>query len=617
MPGIAGIVGTFPEENRTSLELMVGFMEHESFYTSGMYVNEKSGIWIGWAGHENSFEGMPSWNETEDICVIFAGEVFIDPSVVRRLTSGEHHCAPNNASCLVHLYEQKGIDFIKELDGWFCGFIVDSRIGKAFLFNDRYGMHRIFIHESKDGLYFASEAKAVLAAIHEPGAFDLKGVGEFLTCGCTLGARSLFESIQILPAGSLLTFANGKIESKALYFSVGEWIGQERLDAGQFSNRMLEFFGPLVRKYSGGPLPVGISLTGGLDSRMVIACLETRTDKFPCYTFGSMYRDTFDVQVARKVAKACNQNHHTLVVGEDFLRDFPDYLQKAVYRSDGYIGLSGAAELYVNSLARSIAPVRLTGNYGGELLRGVRAFKSGLPKGEFVTPDLMPHLHEAQGTFQRAESTDAVTFALFHQAPSQGFGRLAVERSQVVLRTPFMDNHLVKLVYKAPPHALKGEGLCEDIISRYGPDLLQIPTDRGLLGAGSHGARVRRFYREALIKSEYFASHGMPAWLAALGRFGVSRILERSFLGRDKFQHFRTWTQKRFAGHIEDLLIQGGRDLGDLFRRPRIETMVREHLAGRQNYTSEIDKILTLAIAAKTRMRNGKSQIQIEILAKS
>lgn len=87
------------------------------------------------------------------------------------------------------------------------------------------------------------------------------------------------------------------------------------------------------------PNKASVSLTGGLDSRIVMACLPP-DNQIHCYTFGSMYRDTYDVKIARRVAEHCGNIHHTLVLGNDFLRDFSRILNKAVYISDGYIGFS-------------------------------------------------------------------------------------------------------------------------------------------------------------------------------------------------------------------------------------------------------------------------------------
>lgn len=610
MPGIAGIIGTgSPEQNSAALRQMVKYMMHERFYATSTYINEQLGLWVGWVSHEGSFSDcMPLWNEKKDVCVIFSGEDFTNPPEIEHLSSRGHEFDSENASYLVHLYEEMGLTFIEKLNGWFCGLILDTRRRKVILFNDRYGMHRVCVHENKNGFYFSSETKALLAVLPDTRAFDPKGLGEFMTCGCTLGSQSLFKKVSIMPPASLWVFENGECEKKSCYFTPQEWVGQSRFDDKQISYNVIESFGGFVKRYTRGPLPVGVSLTGGLDSRMIMACLETRDGKFPCYTFGSMYRNTFDVKVAREVAKACGQLYHDLVLGEEFLRDFQKYLEKAVYISDGYLGLSGAAELYVNSLARAIAPVRLTGNYGGELLRGIRAFKSELPQNGFINPELKTFLCEAQTIFQKLETIDPVTFALFHQASSQGYGRLAIERSQVILRTPFMDNDLVKLVYQAPPHLLKSEELSVAIISRYNPELLKIPTDRGLLGHVSFlRGLTRRIYHRALIKAEYWSSDGMPNWLATISHLGLSGILEKSFIGRDKFQHFRLWTQKYFADYIADVLIAGSREMGEFFNLRQVESMVHEHIAGKKNYIDEIDKIMTLILARKTLFKGSVS----------
>ena len=87
-----------------------------------------------------------------------------------------------------------------------------------------------------------------------------------------------------------------------------------------------------------------------------------------------MYRDSQDVLVARKVAQACGQQHEVISVGEEFLEQFPQYAERTVFLTDGCVGVNHAPDLYVNERAAKIAPVRMTGNYGGEVLRRIRAF---------------------------------------------------------------------------------------------------------------------------------------------------------------------------------------------------------------------------------------------------
>ena len=115
--------------------------------------------------------------------------------------------------------------FVEKLNGLFSGLLIDKRQGKAFLFNDRYGVERVYWHETKDGIFFASEAKALLRVLPELRAFDKEGVAQFLTFGCTLGERTLFRGVHLLPEGSVWSFENGKCQ-KRKYFSPETWESQ-------------------------------------------------------------------------------------------------------------------------------------------------------------------------------------------------------------------------------------------------------------------------------------------------------------------------------------------------------------------------------------------------------
>lgn len=593
MPGLVGIISKKnPEICKKQIRIMLSFMHHEDYYDSGLYDDPVMSVYIGWTSHPNvRISDFSGTNQPQQPKIFLSGEVLNDNDDV---PSGKEK-GKSAASELVDLYRKNGEEWYEKLNGWFCGVIIDSRSKKISLFNDRYGMHRVFVYESKDAYYFSSEAKAILAIMPEVG-FDPVGLGELLTCGCTIGSNSLYKKIDVLPQGVVCEFFGGELKSIKNYFNLQTWIDQDKLSENDYLSHFIELFERTTKKYSAGNLPVGISLTGGLDTRMVMACLEKMNGEFPCYTFGSMYRDTFDVKVARKIAESCGQPYRVLVLGNNFLQNFPSYMERTIDISGGYIGMSGAAELCMNESARGIAPVRLTGNYGSELLRGARAFKFGWPSGDFISPELLPFLRQARESFQKLESTDPLPFALFRQAPLQGYGRLAIESSQLLPRTPFMDNDLVQLAFKAPTTMQAGNSLSLAVIAQYYSDLLSIPTDRGLLGKDSNLRRlIRRFEREFLFKAEYWSSHGMPAWLAAVSGSGLRKFLHNKFIGQHKFQHFLSWTQGGcLSEYLKETLYQSVKDLPDFFIKPRIQIMVDEHLSGRKNYLNEMDILLTL-----------------------
>src|SRR5205823_13769855 len=112
----------------------------------------------------------------------------------------------------------------------------------------------------------------------------------------------------------------------------------------------------------------------------------------PCYSFGGMFRDSQDVLLARRVADACHQAYEVIPVGRDFLSRFAHYAERSVYLTDGCCSVAHAPDLYVNERAREIAPVRMTGNYGGEVLRQVRAFKPVAPSPNLYRPEVLSHV---------------------------------------------------------------------------------------------------------------------------------------------------------------------------------------------------------------------------------
>ena len=231
MPGIVGLLTKMPGQWAQSQMLqMVEAIRHEPFYTTGTWVDESLGVAVGWAARKNSFcDGMPVCDESGDVVLVFSGEEFPEPGMASSLTQRGHTLNPEGPSYLAHLYEEDP-SFPAGLNGRFHGLLIDRRLGTAMLFNDRYGMQRIYYHESKEAFYFAAEAKAILAVRPELRSIDPRGLGEFVACGCVLENRTLFEGIHVLPPGAAWVFRDRLIERKGTYFEPSDWENQLPLE---------------------------------------------------------------------------------------------------------------------------------------------------------------------------------------------------------------------------------------------------------------------------------------------------------------------------------------------------------------------------------------------------
>jgi asparagine synthase (glutamine-hydrolysing) len=458
-------------------------------------------------------------------------------------------------------------------------------------------MHRLYYHESKQAFYFAAEAKAILAVRPELRRADPQGLGEFVACGCVLNDRTLFAGVHVLPRAAAWAFRDGSVERKGTYFQPQEWENQALLDPESYYREIQEIFSQNLPRYFEARERIGMSLTGGLDTRMIMAWHKPPPESLPCYTFGGMFRDSRDVLVARQVARACEQSHEIIPVGEEFLSRFSRYAERTVYLTDGCADVSRSPDLYVNARAREIAPVRMTGNYGGEVLRRVRAFKPVEPLPGLFRPEFLSYVRQARETYTELLQGHPLSFAVFQQAPWHHYGLLALEQTQLSLRSPYLDNDFVRTVFRAPESALANDDVCLRLIADGDAALRRIRTDRGLAGGpGRLSSAASRGLLEFLFKAEYAYDYGMPQWLARIDHFLSPFSLERLFLGRHKFCHFRVWYRDALSTYVREMLLDPRTLSRPYLERNRLEAVVRGHLKGDRNYTTEIHKVLTLEL---------------------
>jgi asparagine synthase (glutamine-hydrolysing) len=597
MPGIVGLITAMPRaQAEVELLRMVETLRHESFYEAGTWINESLGLYVGWLARKNSFsDGMPLLNERGDKVLVFSGEEFPGPGIDRRLQQKGHVLGDKPASYLVHLYEDEP-SFPACLNGRFHGLLADETRGTATLFNDRYGMHRIYYHESPQAFYFAAEAKAILKVRPELRSLDAGSLGEFVAYSCVLENRTLFNGISVLPPGSAWVFQRGSVSRKS-YFEPGEWEGQAPLESESYYQELRTVFSTHLPRYFNGRERIGVSLTGGLDTRMVMAWDKSGPGARPCYSFGGVFRESQDVAIARRVAKARQQPHQVITVGDEFLSRFPRYAERTVYLTDGCADVSRSADLYVNERAREIAPVRMTGNYGGEVLRRVRAFKPVPPTAGLFSGDFLPHVRAASKTYSRVIEGHPLSFAVFKQAPWHHYGLLALEQTQISTRSPFLDNDFVRTVFRAPDSACANNDVCLRLIADGNAKLSRMRTDRGLLrDQGRLPAALLGGFLEFTFKAEYAYDYGMPQWVAKIDHAFSPLHLDRLFLGRHKFYHFRVWYRDVLSDYVREMLLDP-RTLSRPYLEPkRLEPMVQGHLRGDRNYTSDIHKVLSLEL---------------------
>jgi len=587
---IAGVITNRPQEAATDLlSSMIGSMLHDRCDSYGTYAIPELGCYLGWVADPDAGTDLnPAVSRDEERIAVLAGEQFSDAPG-----------AKSPAARFLAMWNEDGERSLRDLNGWFAGVLVDLTHRRIVLFNDRYGLHRIYWTQTSDGLLFASEAKALLTVEPKTRQLNPERLGEYVAFGSVPNDRTLFENVALLPGGSMWSIKSPAEIEKRRYFSADEWEQQTPLSGEDFYDALKATMSSAVRRHFGGSASVAVSLTGGLDTRAIMAFAKAGQGKRASYTFGGMYRDCYDVQIAGQVARACGYDHHVLRLGPEFLRHFADYAERTVWLTDGTLDLGATHEVYLNGLARTIAPVRVTGNYGSEVLRGASTFKQSGISTDLFTPAFVPYIVEANRSFDDLKRGHQVTVAAFREIPWHLFGRLNAAQSQLTVRSPYTDNALVALAYRAPADVRKATGLWNRLIFDGNATLASIPTDRGHVGTRSELSTLPyRLYNHLLFKAEWYHEAGMPDWLARVERRLPETLRPLPFVGVHKIEQYRMWFRNELHAPLRAIVDLTAKD-SPYLHAGRAKEMLSQHRDGSANFVTEIQRIASIALIEK------------------
>jgi asparagine synthase (glutamine-hydrolysing) len=595
MPGIAGLIGNISkEEGLRRVGEMLQAMAYEPFYSTGVYADERLGVYAGWVVHLDSFcDCMPVKSTSGQTNILLDGEVFNS-----RNQSGS--VGEFKADYLADLYEELGEAFFGELNGTFSGLVVDSAARSIKLFNDRLGFQKTYyLEDSQGNFYFSSEAKSLLRIHSQAREFDKKGLAELLVYGCTFGASTLYKGISLMPPASVWEFRPNTAITKKTYFRPSDWQPASPIAQHSFFEEFTETFRGVVPRYFTEPR-TAVSITGGWDTRMILACLGPDRERYPCYTFSGLSRETIDVRLARRIAKLVKQEHTVIKLQSDFLTDFEAHAEKTVYMSDGYSEVGLAHELYLTRLARKVSKARVTGNFGSEILRGMTTFKEVGLGAQYLNM-LGIDVTEVREQWSVEAETNGVAFAIFKEIPWKLTAVSRLAKSQLSLRSPFLDNEVLQLACRYPTLAGSESRLPASLVGRVCPELLRVETDRGQAGAGgSVRTALRRAVYSGSFKMDYLLTEGFPGFPPIL-----SDIVSADYVLpiRHKYLEYRRWFRGPLRAYVQDTLDGGQTFVSGLFGKELIAHTLADNASGRRNVLPEISTLLTLELIDKCHLR--------------
>lgn len=376
MCGIAGFVGITPDEDESAhlLQRMCNKILHRGPDDEGYYVDKNVGLGMRRlsiidlpGGHQ------PISNEDGTKQIIFNGEIYNFQTLRHQLKiQGHHFTTSSDTEVILHQYEQDGPGCVKKFNGMFAFAIWDESNKTLFLARDRMGIKPLYYYWDGHQFMFASEIKAILASGCIPRVLNEKALWDYLTYRYIPQPETIWENIfKLLPAHTL-TFKGDRPEIITHRYWDIPYDGKDAINKS--STAYLQEFEALfldaVRLHLHADVPVGILLSGGLDSSAVAAAVS-EVHNASVHSFSVAFQDspsTDEREYARQVAEHIGTDHHEIEIDET---DFLDFLPRMVYYSDEPLAdLASVPLFYVSRLAGQKVKVVLSGEGSDEILGG-------------------------------------------------------------------------------------------------------------------------------------------------------------------------------------------------------------------------------------------------------
>lgn len=311
---------------------------------------------------------QPIYNEDRSIAVILNGEIYNYQELTERLKANGHQFYTNSdTEVLVHLYEEDGIGMLSRLRGMFAFALWEEKTGRLYLVRDRLGIKPLYYAVKDKMIGFASEIKPMLRLPFVSKTLSEKALRDFLNYGYVVAPDTMFQDIYKLEPGHYLIIESEKIINKEY------WDCSERHyitdTTEKIEQKVRELLEESVRLHMRSDVPVGVFLSGGIDSGLIAAMAAKTTEQIETYTIRFEDAAFDESEMAVKVAEKYRTKHHCYTVSSDRIKElFP----KMMWAFDEPLGDSGILPNYIiNELAVNDGiKVVLTGAGGDELFAG-------------------------------------------------------------------------------------------------------------------------------------------------------------------------------------------------------------------------------------------------------
>jgi asparagine synthase (glutamine-hydrolysing) len=320
---------------------------------------------------------QPMHGCTDRVWLVFNGEIYNHAKLRDGLKSRGHvYTSRTDSETILHLYEERGLDFVNELDGDYGIAVWDAQCEQLVLARDRLGVKPLYYYHKEGRFIFASEIKAILCHPAVKPEISDESLYHYLTFLTTPAPDTLFQDIKKLPAGHMLVIKrDGSVELKQ-YWDALPPDKIERHTDEEYQREILRLLRESISKRMMSDVPFGVFLSGGVDSSANVALMSELMSQ-PVRTFTVGFEDSDELnelESARAVAKHFGTNHHEVIIGR---KEMQNFLPELVFHQDEPIADPVCVPLYyVSQLARETGTIVVqVGEGADEIFAGYDWFR--------------------------------------------------------------------------------------------------------------------------------------------------------------------------------------------------------------------------------------------------
>jgi asparagine synthase (glutamine-hydrolysing) len=602
MCGIAGklLANSERQVNRPEIEAMIHPIAHRGPDGHGVFLDGPVGL-----GHLRlaiiDVDGgpQPMTNEDSSVWIVFNGEIYnFQPLREELIARGHQFRSRSDTEVIIHLYEEYGVECLSRLRGMFAFAIWDKKRRRLFVARDRVGIKPLYYCQTAEAFYFASELKAIIADPAVSRAVNQEALRLSFAFSYLPGQDTLFQSVHKLPPGHYLLAEDGKITVRR-YWDLRFTRTRANRSFDEVVEELYGLLGSTVHDHMMADVPVGVLLSGGVDSSAVLSfAVQGTAKKVKTFTVGFDGNQVVDERpYARLASERFGTDHHEITItAEDFWNFLPAYVR---HMEEPVCEPPAVALHYVSQLAKNHVKVLLSGEGGDEAFAGYPNYPHML-RLDGIRRKLGPLARSAGASAALAgaifgnEKMERYGSALGRPLADYYFSRRAgptsfFNRNGRHLFTPeFLSatasaspvDFMTRLLAPTEGWPLLDRMLYADT-NTWLPDDLLVKADK-ITMASSLELRVPLLDHQVL---EFAAS--LPQEYKVKGndtkralKAAFARVLPTEVLTRKKVGFpvpFNGWLQGPLSKRVRDVLLSERAAARGIFRRGKMETLLNDH----------------------------------------